>query len=161
MEKGETLPAKGHCYHPLYTCHGNYQIQKTDMGITCSWQKKQTKLSWDKKQHLATYSKAAKKKKKGEWKCQLQASEVYLHRVLVTVQWTLNRVTNCRSMTSHSLPGIRNKQSSWFFITCAKPEDTLTRKASGNHFPHRESTFTDWRATVHCILTTTTPGLQD
>lgn len=100
-------------------------------------------------------------KKKSEWKCQLQASEVYLHWVLVTVQWTLSRVTNCRSMTSHSLPGIRNKQSSWFFITCAKPEDTLTRKASGNHSPHRESTFTDWRATVHCILTTTTPGLQD
>lgn len=45
MEKWETLPAKGHLYHPHYTWHRNYQTLKTDMGVTCSSQK--TKDSWD------------------------------------------------------------------------------------------------------------------
>lgn len=87
----------------------------------------------------------------------------YRHQRFIYTEfwWNLSRVTNCRNMTSHSLPGIRNERSSRFFITCAKLEDTLTCKASGNNFPHRESISTDRRVTVHCILTTTTPGPQD
>lgn len=114
------------------------------MGITCSWQKTNT-LETRSNTWLFTHKPL---EKKSEWKCQLQASEIYLHWVSVTAQWTLSRVTNCKSTTSHSLPGIRNENSSWFFITCAKPEDTLTCKASGNHFSHTESIFVYRRVTA-------------
>lgn len=60
--------------------------------------------------------------------------------------------------TSHSLCVIRNELSSQRFLAYAEPEDTLTCKAKGNHFPHRQFTFTG--GTSHCTLTTI-PGLQD
>lgn len=98
--------------------------------------------------------------KKHEWRYQLQASEVYLYQVSVTVHWTLSTPTNWRRMTSHSLPVIRNELSSRCFLTCAKPEHTLTCKVRRNNFPRRQFIFTDGGGTAHCTLTTT-PGLQD